>query len=119
MPAQIVSGISDSGTACWTAKAVTAAWRPSAAPPRPPAPRGCGARPARQAGHRARPSQDTSRPTTALARPADVHSCRARALMLGEDGALEHHNDRLAHYPLVTADDRIRGVTSAQHHPSA
>jgi hypothetical protein len=39
--------------------------------------------------------------------------------MLGEDGALEHHNDRLAHYPLVTADDRIRGVTSAQHHPSA
>jgi hypothetical protein len=32
---------------------------------------------------------------------------------------LEHHNDRLAHYPLVTADNRIRGVTSAQHHPSA
>ena len=34
--------------------------------------------------------------------------------MLGEDGALEHHNDRLAHYPLVTADDRIRGVTPAR-----
>ena len=35
-----------------THDAITAAWRPSAAQPRPPAPRGCGARQARQAGHR-------------------------------------------------------------------
>jgi hypothetical protein len=34
--------------------------------------------------------------------------------MLGQDGALEHRDDRLAQYPLVTADDRIRGVTSAR-----
>ena len=44
----------------------------------------------------------------------DMHSCLARVLMLGEDGALEHRNDRLAQYPLVTADNRIRGVTSTR-----
>ena len=34
--------------------------------------------------------------------------------MLGQDGALDHRNDRLAQYPLVAADNRIGGVTSAR-----
>ena len=34
--------------------------------------------------------------------------------MLSQDGALDHRNDRLAQYPLVAADNRIRGVTPAR-----
>ena len=34
--------------------------------------------------------------------------------MLSKDSALDHRNDRLAQYPLVAADNRIRGVTSAR-----
>jgi hypothetical protein len=43
-----------------------------------------------------------------------VHSRLARVLVLGENGALKHRDDRLAQYPLVAADNRIRGVTSAR-----
>jgi len=43
----------------------------------------------------------------------DVHGRLARVFVLGEDGAFEHGNDRLAQYPLMAADDGIRSVTSA------
>jgi hypothetical protein len=44
----------------------------------------------------------------------DMHRRLTRVLMLGQNGALEHRNDCLAQYPLVAADDRIRGVTAAR-----
>ena len=60
-----------------------------------------------------RPSQDRSPPTTGLIRTRHARRL-ARVVVLGENGALEHRNDRLAQYPLVAADDRIRSVTSAR-----
>lgn len=44
----------------------------------------------------------------------DVHGRLARVLVLGQDGAFEHGNDRLAQYPFMAADNGIRSVTSAR-----
>jgi hypothetical protein len=41
-----------------------------------------------------------------------MHRRLARILMLSQDSALDHRNNRLAQYPLVAADNRIRRVTS-------
>ena len=43
-----------------------------------------------------------------------MHGRLARVLMLGQDGALDHRNDRLAQYPLMAADNRIGAVTPAR-----
>ena len=61
-----------------------------------------------------RPSQDCS-PADNRTRPAqDVHGRLARVLVLGQDGAFEHGNDRLAQYPFMAADNGIRSVTSVR-----
>ena len=44
----------------------------------------------------------------------DVHRRLARVLVLGEDGAFEHGNDRLAQYPLMDADDGTRSVAATR-----
>ena len=103
-----------------THDAITAAWRPSAAQPRPPAPRGCDARQARQAGHRTdHPRLPTGR-ATGLARVRRAPSTVVRIFSRhGGDHDIAGRDDRASGRGHDGECQRRAGQAAASERPAS